>query len=142
MLVIDRQSLNALKILGNAWSDNRSGVPYEELDFDDDTFLFLLNNQLIKAPQTIIANFHEEPLIFFDGMIYITPQGRGILEAREEAISEAEEIRHHNTKQEKQTRFYNQTAVASLIVSILSFTLGIIVEYQSGILGHIISLLG
>ena len=141
MLVIDRQSLDMLTVLNNAWVDNQSGVPYADLNLTNDTFLFLLENHLIKAPKTVVIELEGEPLVCFDGMIYITPQGRGILEAREDAMSEASEIRRHNTKQEKQTRFYNQTAVASLSVSILSFAFGIIVEYHSGIMGHIISLI-
>jgi len=142
MLAIDRDSLDILSDLNNAWAENHSGVPHEELDFSDDTFLFLLHNELIKAPETTVIEIEGDPLIVYEGMIYITPQGRGVLEAKEDAASEAGEIRRHNAKQEKQARFYNQTAVVSVIVSILSFAFGVIVEYRSGIMERIIDLIG
>lgn len=141
MILLDKHSVQILKELTRAWEKGEKGVTYEALKPDPSTLLYLLENKLVKAPKTLVIPIEEETLVFPEGLIEITPLGRAVLEAREEAQSESQEVRRHNSKQERQTRFYNQTAVVSVFVSLLSFLLGVVVEYQSGIFRILVDLL-
>ena len=76
----------------------------------------------------------------------ITSKGREYrLDLQQELNEKAEQIeKEHNqeSKQERQQRFENKMSVATLLVSVVTFVAGILVEHYSGLFSLIERLLG
>lgn len=58
------------------------------------------------------------------------------------ALTEYEKEREKETKGEKQQRFQNQVSVAQVLVPAVTFVLGLIVEFCTGIVGVLLQLFG
>ena len=56
--------------------------------------------------------------------------GRG-----ESALSEFEDVRKKEAEQKEQQRFQNKVSVASILIPLITFVLGIVVEHFIGIIG-------
>lgn len=68
-----------------------------------------------------------------DTVYWITPAG-------ESALAEFKEKREQQSKDERQRRFQNQISVAQVLVPAVTFVLGLIVEFRTGIIGAILQL--
>lgn len=68
-----------------------------------------------------------------DTIYRLTPKGEAALAA---FIKEREQ----ETKDERQRRFQNQISVAQVLVPAVTFVLGLIVEFRTGIIGAILQL--
>lgn len=83
------------------------------------------------------------------GMVDLGPIGRHpapdtwvITAAGRDALSEFEERRDQEAKREAQQRLQNQIAVAQVLVPLVTFVLGLIVEHYSGLVSALAELLG
>ena len=63
-----------------------------------------------------------------------------ISEAGKDALADFEQARQQHTKQERQQRFENKVSVASVLIPLVTFLLGLLVEYYVGILAGVSSL--
>lgn len=65
-----------------------------------------------------------------------------ITELGKDALSEFEHIRNKETEDERQKRFQNKISVAQVFVPLVTFVLGLFVEYFSGIINWFSRLIG
>lgn len=65
-----------------------------------------------------------------------------ITELGKDALSEFEHIRNKETEDERQKRFQNKISVAQVFVPLVTFILGLFVEYFSGIINWFSRLIG
>lgn len=124
--------MTELQIL-NAVANNGGSIGYTELmnqGLSDSVFDPLTDRALIRA-------LHKSGVLSGDlsayGSVFISDDGRLRLRHLQH---EAEE----QAKQERQQRFDNKIAVANILVPLITFVLGILVEHYAGILSWILSL--
>lgn len=65
-----------------------------------------------------------------------------ITELGRDALSEFEHIRDKETEDERQKRFQNKVSIAQVLVPLVTFVLGLFVEYFSGIINWFSGLIG
>ena len=76
-----------------------------------------------------------------DGMYYLSPDGERVLAAHRNELRarelQAQEKAREKAEQERQQRFDNKIAVLNLLMPLITFVLGLIVEHFAGIVGTI-----
>ena len=117
MLFLNEKAQNALKKL----YDINSGILFDNLGIDNQTFFYLVENEYISEPQGKIFNVYganEFPQIIHDGFVVIEPKGRGYVEALLAMLKK-------ETQENK--RYVITTAIAgtALLMSIVSIILGV-----------------
>lgn len=116
---------DALQLIADRWGESRESILTAARDagFSDDA-------QNIER----IGDLYARDLIQgTPASLTLTPQGlERLKELCEEAIDKA--------KKEKQQRFGNKLAVLSLLVSLVSFLAGLIVEHQVGVVENVVQI--
>lgn len=90
---------------------------------------------LIQSDGINSRDFYIAPLIDFEHLLKITPAGT-------DALQEFKEERRKQAQDEKQQRFENQVSVANLLIPLVTFILGLLVEHFSGVINLLLKLLG
>ena len=93
---------------------------------------YLLENNLIEE-----CDFSSD---VYPGYVGVFATAHKITILGEDCINEFERNREQHSKQERQQRFDNKISVASVLVPLITFIVGILVEYLSGIAGWFASL--
>lgn len=99
-----------------------TGVDCHSLSVKDrDTLFYLSGNPLNYCSCASLS----------DTVYWITPAG-------EAALAEFNGKREQQAKEERQRRFQNQISVAQVLVPAVTFILGLVVEFRTGIIGAIL----
>ena len=93
----------------------------------------------VPSDDTVIHFLQDEGFIrsredLCEGMMCITEKGK-------QALYEFYGDAHNNSKDEAQRRFQNKISVAHVLVPLITFILGLIVEHFSGFIGKFLELL-
>ena len=114
-------------ILGVLYSNEprqESKVNLINLHFDTPASTDYAINELIEAK-------YIKPILGSD-KVELTPSGAN-------AYEEANEVRRAHAEQKKQQRFENKISVASVLVPLVTFFLGIIVEFQVNLVDWLVA---
>lgn len=114
-------------------NDYNALLPFRDKDL---RFENGLNNRLesLKDSDLIACDTLE----YINGQICevtwsLTPKG-------EDALAEFEKCCQNEAKAERQQRFENKISVASVLVPLITFVLGLIIEHYAGIVGLLLSM--
>ena len=75
-------------------------------------------------------------------MVVPTPDKWALTVEGEDALLDFENMRQKESDKKRQQRFENKISVLQVLVSLVTFILGLIVEHFSGIIGIILQLFG
>lgn len=73
---------------------------------------------------------------------HMAPDTWTITPAGEDALSEFEKARRKESEDKRQQRFQNQISVAQVLVPLITFILGLIVEHYAGLVSGLTEFLG
>ncbi|MCD8384633.1 MAG: hypothetical protein LUC39_06700 [Clostridiales bacterium] len=97
---------------------------------------YLAGLELLKeehhSPRSVGGGDCFAPLMVAEVRYRLTPKG-------EDALAAFEQVHQEKTEAKRQQRFENQVSVASVLVPLITFVLGLIVEHMAGIVGWVIS---
>lgn len=71
--------------------------------------------------------------------IYINPTAWKLTLAGESALSEFEQEREQHAQNERERRFNRKIAIAQVLIPLITFLLGLLVEHYAGIVSAIVS---
>lgn len=72
--------------------------------------------------------------------VFVTDRRYKLSPAGEDALCAFEQEHQEKAKAERQQRFENKISVASVLVPLITFFLGLVVEYYAGVVGLVVSL--
>ncbi len=93
-------------------------------------FIFLKEKNLIKI--------HHFSAVHLGSMgQFQAPDTWIITSAGQDALLEFEQERDKQTEQKRQQRFQNQVSIAQVLVPLITFILGLVVEHYAGLVGSL-----
>lgn len=123
-----------------------------DLKFQILSFIYHSHNHEIEEIEVYKQNFGDvkEVRIAINDMLQNNPNslitkpiGKRTLKmtsAGNIAYEQAEDDRHQQAKKERQQRFDNKVSIASVLVPLITFFLGLIVEYEVNVISWLFSL--
>ena len=92
-----------------------------------DTYQFLMHQNLLQPRYDLE-----------DGLNYLSETGKCVLAEHREHLNLLQKEADKDAKQEKQQRFENKISVANLLISLISFFVGISAEFYIGIYSRVV----
>lgn len=92
-----------------------------------DTYQFLMQQNLLQPRYDLE-----------DGLNYLSETGKCVLAEHREHLNLLQKEADKDAKQEKQQRFENKISVANLLISLISFFVGISAEFYIGIYSRVV----
>ena len=92
-----------------------------------DTYRFLMQQNLLQPRYDLE-----------DGLNYLSETGKCVLAEHREHLNLLQKEADKDAKQEKQQRFENKISVANLLISLISFFVGISAEFYIGIYSRVV----
>lgn len=104
--------------------------PYTPSPEEQDRFNLLSNSGLVK-----VHHYASRTVGPIDG--FPIPETWIITSAGQDALLEFEQERDKQTEQKRQQRFQNQVSIAQVLVPLITFILGLVVEHYAGLVGSL-----
>ena len=111
----------------------REPRPWPEVEKDEDRFRSLLDRKLVDAVSYEASSG--------DGWFAVQADNYQVTPAGEDALLEFEEETAEKAKAERQQRFDNKISVLGILIPLLTFLLGVYVEYRLALLTHLVRLI-
>lgn len=104
------------------------GLNIDKLTEDELPIYWFLMEQRLLQPRHDIE----------DGLHRLTEHGKRVLADHRESLKLLQKEAEKDAKQEKQQRFENKISVANLLISLISFFVGISAEFYIGIYSRVV----
>lgn len=99
--------------------------------------------RFVELKKRGFLKIHHFGLVHLDKLgDHMAPDTWTITPAGEDALSEFEKARRKESEDKRQQRFQNQISVAQVLVPLITFILGLIVEHYAGLVSGLTEFLG